>query len=303
MQFKDFDILHMMGRHAAIPSLPARKSSFKKKIYHVHNIYPWGMRGDTRPINYYKDLLYERIATNISDEVIVPSTYLVNLVSRVSLKPQNKVCVLPNGVDPEKFNPDINGRGIRKRYSLGDSTVITYIGRITPLKGIHHLIEAFSLLKKDLFNVRLFIIGPIWRPNYYTYLCNLIKDLKLNGSVMFTGPVKHELIPNYLAATDIFVFPTLGEGFGLSLLEAMACGKPVITSNVAGVSSLVIDQVTGLLVKPADEHQICQRLRWLIHNKDFTEKMGLNASSYVTKHFSLSAIAKRLRGIYEQMGA
>ena len=155
-------------------------------------------------------------------------------------------------IDKKRFHTGINGKRVRKAYKLGNNPVCLYVGRISPHKGIHLLIEAFNIVLKEIPNAKLLIAG---KPTFNSYF----KKLKKLGdkSVIFAGFVADEKLPEYYAACDVYTTATLWEGFNMTVAEAQACGKPVVAFNLCSHPEVV---KKGILVKPNDTKEFANAI-------------------------------------------
>lgn len=188
--------------------------------------------------------------------------------------------VVYDGVDT-MFHEKLNGMQIRGRYNLGNSPVILYVGRISPQKGVHLLVEAFNLVKQTVSDAKLLIVGKPTFPGYFKKL----KELADN-SVIFAGYVADEELPYYYAACDVYATTTLWEGFDLPLAEAQACGKPVVAFNLGPHPEVVNDGETGFLVPPEDTCALAEAIIKLLKDNELRHRMGENAHKMVRKKFA-----------------
>jgi glycosyltransferase involved in cell wall biosynthesis len=147
-----------------------------------------------------------------------------------------KIVRIPNSVDPNIFYPSAreSREKMRKDTGFSDETIVTFTGRLVDGKGIDTLLAAWEKLPVDLKNTYLFILGEGPLENQ---LKNQCRELGIEGKVKFTGLVHN--VRKYLAISDIYVFPSFQEGFPNSVLEAMACGLPVIASRIGGVMDMI----------------------------------------------------------------
>jgi 1,2-diacylglycerol 3-alpha-glucosyltransferase len=159
--------------------------------------------------------------------------------------------VVYNTVDLGKFRPGLDGTEIRKKYNLGDDPVILFVGVLRPVKGVDRLIEAFCLVKEEIPNAKLVVVGP---PDYAYYF----EELKRmsDNSITFTNFVSHEFLPLYYATCDVYATGTLWETFNIPIAEAQACAKPVVAFDI-GPHPEVIDE-NGILVEAGDIGKFAQ---------------------------------------------
>ncbi|MBM4402397.1 MAG: glycosyltransferase family 4 protein [Candidatus Cloacimonetes bacterium] len=221
---------------------------------------------------------------------------------RVSPK---KIKVVYNGIDLQKFNPLKCDRNIvREKLGITDrQKVIATIGQIYPRKGIPFLIKAVKGLAigKAVGEVKLLIVGSDPTPDQrnLTLFKSLISELGLENKVEFLG--YREDIPEILAATDIFVLPSLEEPFGRVLIEAMAMKVPVVASNVGGIPEIVDAGRSGFLIPPKDSQALAEKLLILLKNDKMREGFGSHGRKIVEEKFTLEKHVGRVEGIYSNL--
>lgn len=189
--------------------------------------------------------------------------------------------VVYNKVDTIRFHEGLDGSPLRQKYNLGSRPLILFIGRIVPYKGLHLLIEAFNLVKRELPSARLAIVGKHILPGYSKRLAEIADD-----SVIFAGYVSSEELPYYYAACDVYATGTIWESFNLPLVEAQACGKPVVAFSFGPHPEVVRDGETGFLVPPRDVSALAKAIIKLIKDNKLRHEMGENASKWVKGKFS-----------------
>jgi len=205
----------------------------------------------------------------------------------------NKVEIIPNGVDLQLFNPEVDAGDIKSKYDLPQEHIILYAGRFVKYKGIDYLVRAMKYVEQGTLVVAG--SGPLER-----HLNDLVKEQNLSN-VKFIGLIAHEDLPRLYKVSDIYVLPAIsrGENFGISALEAMACGTPVVASKLPGVMELVTDEC-GIKVQPKDILELAGGINRLIANPNLKDSMGRaaikNAEKYNWKH-----IAGRVLQIYEEL--
>ena len=166
------------------------------------------------------------------------------------------------------------------------SQAILYAGVLTPLKGIHHLVNAFVFIAEDFSSARLVIVGKDENKAYAADLKEQIKELGLNNRVHFIGPQPQSELAICMAKASVLVLPSMSEGLGRVIIEAMATGTPVIGSRVGGIPELVQDGVRGFLVPPGDENALAEKLRWILSNPEKSGAMGKAGRDFVERFFS-----------------
>ncbi|MBA7715222.1 Phosphatidyl-myo-inositol mannosyltransferase [subsurface metagenome] len=202
--------------------------------------------------------------------------------------------IIPNGIDLERFSPDVSPID---RFGDGKLNIL-FVGRLESRKGLNYLLKAYRRVKQEIPNSRLIIVGPGTRLRK-----KYEKEVRRNDlrDVVFVGYVDLGELPRYYKTADIFCSPATGrESFGIVLLEAMALGKPIVASNIDGYASVMTHGAEGLLVPPKDEKALAQALISLMANESLRQQMGargrLTAEGYDWKH-----IAQRILDYYIRM--
>jgi glycosyltransferase involved in cell wall biosynthesis len=220
--------------------------------------------------------------------------------SKILQRYREKVVIIPNGVDCERFNPNIDGSWVRAKHALDDSKVILFVGALTRwhrYKGLDILIKAFSEIQDQMKESRLLIVGDgDLKPEYQTLSSSIAHK------VIFAGNVNDDEMPSYYAASDLLVLPSVdrSEGFGLTLLEANATGKPVVASNVGGIPSVVKDGVNGLLVPPRDKKTLTKTIINLLKDENRLIEMGMNGRKIAEAH-DWRTVAKKTEELYREV--
>lgn len=214
-----------------------------------------------------------------------------DLVAYYQASPET-ISVIPCGVNLELFKPSAKD-GARQRLGLNGNKVILFVGRVEPLKGIDRLLEAISHLKKQP-GLKLVIIGGDDSSQFeLAKLKALSRDLGIKNSVSFLGSVPQKRLPLFYSAADICVVPSYYETFCLVILESLACGTPVVATNVGAAASLIQQGETGYLVADNTPYNLAQGIERLLSVK----KNGADYASSIRKSvlgFDWSNIARAL---------
>lgn len=201
----------------------------------------------------------------------------------------DKIEVIFSGIDNERYEFKNTSRNIRNEFNIGDNVkLVGCIGRIIPQKGHRSLLLAIPEVIKKYPETFFLIVGDVYlkEERYQEELLEIIKKNKIEDRVKFTG-FRYD-IGNLIRSLDILVFPSVApESFGLSVLEAMSLGKPVIASKVGGVSEIIEDGINGMLIEPNHPEQITDRIIQLLSDKEMYHRMGWEAKEAVTRKFSL----------------
>lgn len=209
-----------------------------------------------------------------------------------------KVHLIYNGVDDKFFCGDLNEneKGVlRNNLGFFKSPVVGSVSRLSPVKGLRYLLFAMKDILKEMPEVRLLLVGE--GPSK-DYLMGLAKKLGIESSVFFALSTTHP--QRFLSIIDIFVFYSLEEGLGLSLLEALASGKPCVASNVGGVASVIKDSVTGLLIPPKDTHALKEAIMKIMKNKKLSTLLAKQGKALVKKKFSLDHMTEEVIDVYSK---
>ncbi len=214
------------------------------------------------------------------------------------LKHLDNVSVVFIGIDNKKFSPKISGSRIREKLGI-DGKMILYVGGLSLShrhKGIDFLIRAIKNVSKQQ-KVKLVLAGS---GNWIPELKELSRKLDIEDRVIFTGRVDDKELPEYYAACDVFVLPSVSraEGFGIVNLEAMATGKPVIGSDIGGIPYAIGN--VGILTKPGSVKSLEDALLRVITDKKLAEGMGKKGLKKVRENFSLEAFANNMLKHYEE---
>jgi glycosyltransferase involved in cell wall biosynthesis len=175
---------------------------------------------------------------------------------------------------------------------------IVYAGVLTPLKGVHHLINAFAQLAPEFPSARLLIIGREENAGYANKLRHQVARLSLDRRVAFLGEIPQAELARWIARVAVFVLPSLSEGLGRVVVEAMATGTAVIGSRVGGIPEMLQDGKTGFLVPPGDETALVERLRWVLLHFDEAQAMGTRAKEFARSFFSTDAYVNGYRQLF-----
>lgn len=282
---------------------------FKPDILHSHYASSYGLLGSM--VNFHPYIIsawgsdvfkfpnYSLIHKNILkynfykvDQILCTSYALRKEINKYTKK---NIALTPFGVDTNKFKPSTT------EINKDNKPII--IGTIKTLEenyGIEYLIRGFKILENQTpdLPLKLLIVG---KGTQELSLKNLVEKLNIQSKVEFTGYINPDLIPKYHNMLDIAVFPSIEESFGVSVLEASACGKPVIVSNVGGLPEVVEDGKTGFIVEKENPDAIALALGKFIANPELRNEFGKNGRNKVIKEFNWDDSVKNMVSIYNQI--
>jgi len=221
--------------------------------------------------------------------------------------PADRIDIVPCGFDPDEFWPVT----LDARQQLGlsrDEFIILQLGRMVPRKGVDNVVRALGMLRRvHGITARLLIVGGETREPQADKtpeigrLRKIVEQEGLTESVVFVGSRYRSELRDYYTAADVFVTTPWYEPFGLTPLEAMACGRPVIGSAVGGITFTVEDGGTGFLVPPRDPAALAARLRDLLTDASLRQRMGQAARERVEREFTWPMVAERTASLYRAL--
>lgn len=275
------DIIHSNSRTTQVL---ACLLSRKTKVAHVYTCHGFFKQRITRRLFPCWGKMTIAISQQVKDHLI--NDFNVSA---------GRIEVIHNGIDIKKFST-FNSKpsaAHKERLGLKNAPVVGIIARLSDVKGHIYLIKSFKEVLKEVPAAQLLIVGE---GKMKTDLMGLVEVLGIQQNVVFKSGCLDTA--EVLCATDIFVLPSLKEGLGLALMEAMAAGLPAIGSNIGGIKSLIKDGVTGLLVEPADEKGLTKAILNLLKDPQLCAKLGKNAGSFISENFSQEKMVKLTEELY-----
>lgn len=247
----------------------------------------------------------EKAVLETADRIVATSPqerdHMRSLVSQ-----KGKIDIIPCGTDVSHFG-SISREAARERLGIDPETqVILYVGRFDKRKGIETLVRAVGQCQTRKNNKLKLIIGGGYRPghsdgNEYDRIASIVDELGLNDITIFPGRLSREVLPTYYTAADISVVPSHYEPFGLVTIEAMACGTPVIGSDVGGLQFTIVPEETGLLCPPKDSAAFAVAIDRILGNTEWRNELGVNARKRVQEMFSWDGVASQLSNLYVEL--
>jgi glycosyltransferase involved in cell wall biosynthesis len=217
----------------------------------------------------------------------------------------DRISVIPGGIDCDKFTPVASNMLTNKRLDIPEDKIkILFAGRLVREKGILDLLKAFSAVLKITQNVELLIVGS-GPEEMRTEIAWLLAMLKIGDKVKFLGSIRYADMPQIHNLADIFCLPSIetktwAEQFGYSMVEAMACGKPVVSTWTGSIPEIVKHRTTGILVEPNNSNALLLALEELLLNKQEREVFGRNGRDWVLQRFEANKVASQLASIYRE---
>jgi glycosyltransferase involved in cell wall biosynthesis len=242
-------------------------------------------------------LWIEKIFSGFTDRMVALTDGEKDDYINLSVCSPEKLFKIHSGVDVNKFMQG-NGNRVEKRRSLGldqNEAVIGFVGWLLPIKGPNYLLKAMDDVWHGHPEASLVLVG---KGDLDVDLRAEARKKNANGKVKFLG--WREDIDEIMPLFDMLVLPSLNEGMGRVLVEAMAAGKPVVASRVGGIPDLVRDGETGYLVPPADEKALADGIKMLLDDPERAKQMGQQGKEYCHQ-FSLEAMIEKLDNLYSDL--
>lgn len=278
------DIIHVRSRVPAWLVFFANKSLKIKIVSTVHGF---------NSVGFYSSIMQK------SDAVICVSNSIKEYIQKHYKTPENKIIVIPRGIDLELFNPkNIDNdfiENLKKEFNLKDKFIVSSVGRVTQLKDYETFIKAILLVKKEIPNSIGLIVGGVRsdKENYLNSLKNLIKELNLEENIIFTG--SQNKIEQIYALSDVVISSSKKpESFGRAVAEAICMNKPVLATNHGGVKDIIIENVNGFFFEIGDDKE-------LANNILKSKKLSFDGYTYISNNFSLENMLNKTIEVYTKL--
>jgi D-inositol-3-phosphate glycosyltransferase len=251
-------------------------------------------------------ILGEREVLKIADRIVAATQAELAQLQWLYQADARKIVIIPPGVDVSRFYPISADEAKEFIGAPPCEHMLLYVGRIEPLKGIDTLIKALALMRQNGVYVCLSVIGGEMENGAedvnaeMTRLKSMREEAGVNDLVTFLGQRSQDTLPYYYSAAEAVVVPSFYESFGMVALEAMACGRPVVASQVGGLAFLVQDGITGFTVPVDDPQALAERLTELIQDAKLRQKMGAQAAA-IAHDFGWDRIASQILALYDNV--
>lgn len=238
----------------------------------------------------------EKDAAKQANLIVTVSQYSAQKIVQLYGVNENKIRIVPNGVDIKKFKPNQNYKAFKDRICGKSKHLVLFVGNLIPRKGLQYLIEAAKHVIKEISETKFVIVGDGPLKNS---LISYAQDQGVENRFSFLGDVSDEMLLKLYNGADLFVSPSIQEGQGITLLEAQATAKPVIAFNVSAINEVVKHKETGLLIEP-DSIELGNTISYLLANESLREKMGQSGREFVAKTFSWDICAQKMSKVYSE---
>lgn len=278
------DIVDTHGYRDHIISIFAARLFRKKAVLRTkHNAVP------------LKSGLFSRFVYNtLTTRVIAISEHIRQVLIESGMRPEN-VTTIHSSVDVEKFSPREKSPAVLQEFGLARQTqVLGMVARIHQNKGYTYLLDAMPSIMRTGIDRKLLIIGK-----GSDKLMDRLKELNIERHVI--APGFREDVPEVLSVVDVFVLPSLREGLGTAILEAMAMGKPIISTRVGGIPEAVQHEVNGLLVPPSDTPALAEAVIELLADEEKRLSMGRHSRKIAENRFSHTKMISEIQSLFRQV--
>ncbi len=248
----------------------------------------------------------EREVLRIADRIVAATPAELAQIQWLYQVKIDHVVIIPPGVDTSRFYPIPPDEAKEFIGVPPCERMLLFVGRIEPLKGIDTLIQAIAIMRKMGVFVCLLVIGGEPNPSVETENAEMVRlkemceQAGLSDLVTFLGKRSQDTLPYYYSAVEAVVVPSHYESFGMVALEAMACGAPVVASQVGGLAYLVKDGETGFTVPVDDPQALAERLALLINDQSLRQRLGRQAAQ-AAREYAWENIADRIINVYQDL--
>lgn len=298
-------------------SLPTKLYNEEFDIIHTHVPTPWSSdwsnivtRIKNKPlvVTYHNDIIGTGVANliaktynqtalklllNKADKIIITQPDYINSPHLQNYK--DKTVTIPNGVDTSIFKPSNEKKAEKQIFFL------SVLDAFHKYKGLDYLLESIKEVKKVIHDIKLVVGGKGELLDYYK---NKARELNIENNVEFKGYMSDEEVIEYYAQSTLFVLPSISslqEGFGIVVLEALACQTPIISTDIVGVSDDVIKEKCGIIIEPKNTEKLTEAIIKIITDKDLQIKMGENGRKLVQEKYEWKNIARSIYELYEEL--
>jgi len=315
LQYK-VDVIHVCyGHFAIIAASLISKLLGIPIVFTVHNVPPsessYNLFKEMRFLHtllqksyYFLNKLFAVLTLNLPYKMSISVSHITALKMIRLGVPESKIRIVPNGVNPRKFKKTKHTNFLRRLHIPPNSFIILNVAGIVEHKGQDILLKAAIEVTKSFPESFFVFVGPIRSTRYFDFLSCLIRKHNLGRNVLILCRVSKEDLLKIYSAASVYVQPSFEEGFGITVIEAMACGLPVIGTRTGAIPELLttdIDQRVGILIEPGNVDQLVESLNKLIINTKLTRTMGRNARFVARSRYNWTKVAEKTLNVYMEV--
>jgi glycogen(starch) synthase len=229
--------------------------------------------------------------------IVCCSEYMAQHVTWAYGLPQDRVVVIPNGVDASVYEKEFDRTEFRKRFALPEEKIVLYVGRLVYEKGVQTLVSAIPKILSRV-NAKFVVVGD---GGMKDHLMRQVANMRLTHRIMFTGFLDEESLRKLYQIADVCVVPSLYEPFGITALEAMAAKTPLVVSNTGGLSEIVEHDKTGTKVYAGNTDSLAWGITRILLDPGYADWIKLNAYKKALEVYDWTRIAKETKEFYERV--
>jgi glycogen(starch) synthase len=296
-QTGNFDIIHA---HDWVVAFAARVLKYSYYIPLVSTMHAtesgrnWGIHNEVQ--RYINDI--EWWLTYESWKVIVNSNFMKNQVQNIFELPEDKIRIIPNGVDINKLQGYERDYNFRRNYAADNEKIIFFVGRLVHEKGAHVLVDAIPKVIQHYHDAKFVIVG---KGPQFDYLQKKVSHMNISQKVYFTGYISDECLNRLYKCVDIAVFPSLYEPFGIVALEGMAAKVPVIVSDTGGLGDIVEHGIDGMKSYAGNSNSLADSILEILFNPVRAEDMVKRAYEKVRRIYNWNIISELTSEVYKEV--
>ena len=300
-EIQKFDAIHLR-EYTTFQNIVIHHYAVKRKVSYVlqaHGSLPSNI-GEKQGLKRIYDMLFGyRILKDAAKTVVLNKAEADQ--HRERGVPEEKMAVIPNGIDLSEYSSLPPKERIKERFRIPrNKKIILCLGRLHKIKGIDFLLKAQAKLSKEIGSDAILVIAGS-DDGYLPEIRSLISNLGLDNEVLLTGPLYGMNKLEAYAGSEVVVLPSRYEAFPNTILEAYACSRPVIASNVGSLSDLVLNGKTGYLFEKGSVDELSHHLEFALSNPLDVEKMGVEGRKFVETRFSIAKVVTMLEELYSTM--
>jgi len=306
----NFDVLHAHGAVPFVSDISVLQAKFRRKVA-IYTHHFDGNVQDSKGLNLFAGFYNQtvgRFCAGFADAIVATSKSYAE--TSETIKPYiNKVHVIPLSVDSNTFEPQPRTavESLKKGLRLCDKKIVLFVGRIVPYKGLEYLVEALKHIHEIGEDFHLLVVGEgegrgiTDTSQYLQKIKVLVNQSGLRDKVHFVGKVPLEELPTYYSLADVVALPstTRGEAFGSVLIEALACGTPVVASNIPGVRDVLKgDDGVGCYAPPKNGDLLAKALVQMAHKKGYVSE---SCRKLAVENYSVGQAVRKYVNLYERI--
>jgi len=292
-----FDVIHCHDWLVADAGINLKRTFGTTLISTIHATERGRWHGIYNEVQKYINDM-EWLLTYESKGVIVCSNYMKKEVQNFFSLPEEKIYILANGIDMSKFNYNFDHLNFRRNFAMDNQKIVMSVGRMVPEKGFQILIDAAAKVYQDYDDVKFIIAG---KGGMLENLKTQAYNMGLADKILFTGFMNDEILHKLLIVSDVAVFASLYEPFGITAIEAMAAGVPIVVSDTGGLSEIVEHGYTGLKTYTGNSESLAWGILELLFNQEYANKIRENAYRKVSDVYNWDKIADNTVNTYQHV--